>query len=148
MVEWEIVGGDLVESLVEGKLIHLLNSRNIKVTRSYTNEKGSYYKDGKKYDYENDIVAKNGSEVVFVEIKTNLKVEDVETFLYKLVHVVKEISDYSDKRIFGAVAFLKASEDSHKFASKKGLFVIKATGDSSWIMNADILNQKIFLFNF
>ena len=139
--------GELIEELIEGKLIQLLNHRNIKVTSSYKNEKGSYKDGDSTVEYENDIVARNGKEVVVVEVKTHLKKDDVDNFLEKLKNKLNKIPSYKDNKIFGAVAFLKKSDSSDVYASKNGLFVIKATGDSAWILNKEEFKPQNFANN-
>lgn len=129
--------GHFVEILLAGNLIDNLNNRNIKVTKNYKREKGFYEKSGIKKQYELDIVAKNGNEIVIVEVKTKLKKEDVENFIKKLKTVVIEIPDYKDKKIYGAVAYLDYETDVDFFASDKGLFVIESTGNSSKITNTE-----------
>ncbi len=42
----------------------------------------------------------------------------------------------------GAMAYLKQNEQSEKFAQSKGIFTIKATGDSAFITNKDDFKPK------
>ena len=67
----------LMESLVEGDLVGLLQAQGIAVERTCTNVKGG--RDGCHYEF--DILAVNGEEVVVVEVKTTLRAEDVTQFL-------------------------------------------------------------------
>ena len=64
--------GKLMESLVEGDLVRLLNQRSIAVDHTITNAKKNYGERRWKFD----ILAVNGEEVVVVEVKTTLKVDD------------------------------------------------------------------------
>ncbi|MFA5513191.1 MAG: hypothetical protein WC313_12150, partial [Candidatus Kapaibacterium sp.] len=48
--------GELVESLVEGKLLNLLNNRGIKVNQTFCRSRAYY--DNKEYEF--DIIAGNG----------------------------------------------------------------------------------------
>lgn len=129
--------GHFVETLLGGNLIDNLNNHGIKVTKNYKREKGFYEKSGIKKQYEFDIVAKNGDEVVIVEVKTKLRNDDIEKFINKLKTEATEISDYKDKKIYGAVAYLDYETGADIFASSKGLFVIEATGNSSKIVNIE-----------
>ena len=72
--------GKLVESLVEGDVIPILNLRGIEVTDTLRRRSGR--RDG--IDYEFDIIAINGSEIVIIEVKTTLRPEDVRDFVKKL----------------------------------------------------------------
>lgn len=135
--------GSLVESLVEGKIITLLQSRGIKVINTFTRATGFYWveEDGvrRKRNREIDIIASNGSEVVAVEVKTTLRKGDIKYFLNTLKDFRKYFYRYKTETIYGAIAYLKSKKEISDFAEKEGLFVIRATGDS-----ASLINQKDF----
>jgi len=132
--------GKLIESLVEGDLIRLLNERGIEVRNTSERSKGSY----QGISYEFDIIAENGEEVVFVEVKTTLKPAHVEEFIDKLRQVKRWYPRYRDNRVIGAMAYLKAHAGSEKMAENKGLFVIRATGSSASIINPPGFKPKVF----
>ena len=132
--------GKLIESLVEGDLLRLLNERGIYVRDTSLRRKGSH----NGHNYEFDIIAHNGKEVVIVEVKTTLRVSHVKHFLKKLQSIKKWILEYENFKIYGAVAFLTAEEASDLFAEKNGLFMIKATGDSASIINKNDFVPYVF----
>ncbi|MBM2815902.1 MAG: hypothetical protein HW421_2664 [Ignavibacteria bacterium] len=132
--------GKLIESLIEGDLIKLLNLRGIKVQNLSTRIK--IFKNNRQYEF--DIIAENGTEVVIVEVKTNLKVKNVKDFLITLNEIKTILPRYKDNIIIGAMAFLKSDERSEIFASSKGLFTIRSTGNSSSITNAKDFLPKYF----
>lgn len=123
--------GKLMESLVEGDLTHLLNTRGIAVNHNQTRCKGCYQ--GQNYEF--DIIAVNGSEVVVVEVKTSLKPEHVKQFISNLKHIKQWMTEYADKQIYGAVAWLREDSQASMMAQKQGLFSIRATGNSASIVN-------------
>jgi Holliday junction resolvase len=123
--------GKLMESLVDGNLTRLLQERGIDIQTTSQRVK-SFYK-GKQIEI--DILAKNGMDVVAVEVKTTLKVEHVKDFIKELKIFKKAFSEYKDKNVFGAMAFLRVEEEADKYAYKQGLFVIKATVESARIVN-------------
>lgn len=125
--------GKLVESLVEGDLIRLLNARNIPVNQTIERAKGCF--DGENYEY--DIIAVNGDEIVVVEVKTTLRNEDVVDFKKQLVKLKQRMPRYADCKVYGAMAYLKADGKADVQAEKKGFFVIRATGNSACITNAE-----------
>ena len=132
--------GKLMESLVEGDLIGLLTGCGIAVhsihPRVYGRRNGTHY--------EFDIVAGNGDEVVVVEVKTTLKSEQVTEFLEKLQRFTVYEPLYQGKRIYGAVAYLKADSSVTLYAERQGLFVIRATGSSASIVNDDEFVPRVF----
>ena len=125
--------GKLMESLVEGDLVKLLNQRGIAVDHTITNAKKNY---GERR-WEFDILALNGEEVVVVEVKTTLKVDDVDYFVERLQDFPELMPELADRRIYGAVAYLKADGSVTVYAGRQGLYVVRATGSSASITNAD-----------
>lgn len=143
--EW----GRLVESLVQGKLLRLLNKKGIQLKRISSNEKGmmSYIdeKGAQREQYcEIDIIAKNGTEIVAVEVKSTLGIKEVNHFLGILRKFTQLLPEYKGKKVYGAVAYLKMNEGADVYAEKKGLFVIRATGDSASITNKESFKPKVF----
>lgn len=132
--------GKLMESLVEGDLLNLLQARGIKVRDMYTRRKGNYQ--GTSYEF--DIIAHNGGEIVVVEIKTTLRVGHVKKFIKRLEKIKTWLPEYKDLKIYGAIAFLKTEEESDTFALSKKLFVIRATGDSASITNPIDFKPRAF----
>ena len=132
--------GKLMESLVEGDLVPLLQKRNIPVTHTLTGLKGRH--NGEHVEY--DILAENGEEVVVVEVKTTLRPEDVTHFLQQLGKFTTYRPLYKARKIHGAVAFLKADKSVQVHAERQGLFVIRATGSSASIVNDDEFVPRVF----
>ncbi len=132
--------GKLMESLVEGDLIRILQERGINVTNTYTRRKGN--KNGKSFEF--DIVAHDTTELVILEVKTTLRARYVKDFLDKMDQVKELLPEYQDYRIMGGVAFLRAEEHSAVMAEKRGLFVIRATGDSAALVNKPDFVPKVY----
>ncbi len=140
MNESETRWGKFVEALVEGKLIEMMNERGIPVNLTLMRIKRKYEDD----DYEIDILAKNGKEIVVVEVKTTLGIEDVRHFIDKLKIFKTVIPEYSDNIIYGAVAFIQQDSEAQKYAAKKGLLVIKAVGEGAKIINRSNFKPKVW----
>ena len=141
--------GKLMESLVEGDLIKLLNQKGINIKDTLKNQVGEMrYTDEHGIEREKpceiDIIAKNGEEVVVVEVKTTLRVEDVDKLLDILPNFTRYLPQYSGKKVYGAVAYLQAKASSEIYAERKGLFVIRATGSSASIINGKGFKAKVF----
>ena len=132
--------GKLMESLVEGDLVPLLNDRGIAVESTHERRKGR--RNGEHFEF--DILAVNRRDVVVVEVKTTLRSEDVTRFLAKLPTFTDLAREYRGKRILGAVAYLKSDGDVRTYAERKGLFVIRATGSSASIVNAENFEPRSF----
>ena len=132
--------GKLVESLVKGDLIKLLNERGIEVRNTMERVEGNV--DGENFEY--DIIAENGKEVVIVEVKTTLRVADINNFHRKIWKAKQYLPRYKDNVIYGALAFITADGSSDEMAEKMGFFVIRATGNSSSIINKKDFKPKAF----
>ena len=132
--------GALIESLVTGQLVDLLKARGMKVNRIAQIDSFEY--DGRQYEF--DAIVINSVEVVVVEVKTTLTVQAVDYLIDKLNSFKKLCPEYSDKVVYGAVAYLKTKGSANIYSEKNGLFVIKATGDSASITNEENFKPKKF----
>ena len=132
--------GKLVESLVEGDLIKLLTERGIQVESVIQRRKGQ--KEGQNYEF--DLIAVNSQEIVIVEVKTTLRTKDVSDFQKKLKKAKTFMSEYKNMTVYGAVAFISSEGASDQMAENQGLFVIRATGSSSAIVNKEDFKPKAF----
>ena len=132
--------GALIESLVEGDLVNLLQGWNIPVRHTHSHSHGR--RNGEHFEF--DILAVNGEQVVVVEVKTTLRPEDVNHFTGKLAKFTVYAPEYKGKTIYGAVAYLKTSESAPVHAERQGLFVIRATGNSASIVNDEQFQPRAF----
>lgn len=130
--------GKFIETLIEGDLVNLLNRRGIEVQNTATRVKGKY--EGRQFEI--DIIAENGDDVVVVEVKSTLKVDKVKEFTDKLSQIKEMLPKYKNNNIIGAIAYLTSDEGSDKLAERSGLLVIKATGNSASIINAEDFTPK------
>ena len=132
--------GRLMETLVDGELVRHLNQRNIEVTG--TTGRSKRFWNGKEYEF--DSIAINGDEVVVVEVKTILGPEEVKHFLGKLKDFKHVAHEYKNKIIYGLVAYLQVDAKADQYAEKQGLFVVRATGNSSSLLNSENFIPKKF----
>lgn len=132
--------GKLMESLVEGDLVQLLRARGIDIHQTTERIRGS--RNGHNFEF--DIIAHNGNEIVVVEVKTTLRVNYVKQFLQKLEQVKTFLPVYKNFHVYGAIAYLKAEENSDRFAEKERLFVIRATRNSASIVNTEDFIPRTF----
>lgn len=133
--------GRLMESLVAGDLVRLMRERNVDVERMVLPRKN---RRRNAENYQVDIVAVNGREVVVVEVKTTLRPEHVGRFGSKLERFKDWWPEYRDRRVYGALAYLESWDDVTTHAERQGFFVIRATGDSASIINAENFEPRVF----
>ena len=137
--------GRLIEALVEGKMLELLQARGINVEQICPNSQVcKRNKDGSVQSKEFDLIAVNGKEVVATEVKTVLTIKTVDDF----IEVAKDFKAYfpylKDKIWYAAVAGLKMEDEAATYAEKQGLFVIRAVGDSARLINKKSFKPKVF----
>jgi len=123
--------GKLVESLANGSVLRLLKDAGVQVY--YTSERVSGCTQGENFEF--DILAYNGDQIVAIEVKTTLKPSDVKAWLKKLGKFKTYLPGYANKQVMGGVAFLRADAGSEIQALNAGLFVIKALNDSAILLN-------------
>ena len=70
-----------------------------------------------------------------VEVKTTLKPNDAKKFITKLNQLKGWMPRYAHNRIYGAMAWLTADAGADAMVLNRGLFSIRATGDSAQILN-------------
>ena len=123
--------GRFVEGLVEPAVVDLFQQRGIDVKevhpRTYTKRQG--------YAMEIDILAIDDTELVLVECKSRLSKDDVDEFIEKLTHFKQSFPHYQNYKAYGAVAGIEVNEGIDRYAYKKGLFVIKPSGETVAIIN-------------
>ncbi len=128
--------GKMVEALVEPSALQLFQDRGIDV--HYTYRRVEAQLNGRQMEL--DLLLENSDEVVVIEVKSNLRVGDVNEFLETLTIFPEFFPRYREYKIYGGVAGLMFSEESNKYAYRKGLFVLSATGDGI----AQIQNDMTF----
>jgi hypothetical protein len=95
--------------------------------------------------YEIDFLAVNGEYAVVVEVKTTLRKDDIEEHLERMKKIqAYPMSNLQDKKIFGAIAAMVASEEVCKYAIKKGFFVLLQSGENMKISNTDTFKPTIW----
>nr|VFJ88796.1 MAG: hypothetical protein BECKLFY1418B_GA0070995_101215 [Candidatus Kentron sp. LFY]VFJ90114.1 MAG: hypothetical protein BECKLFY1418A_GA0070994_101016 [Candidatus Kentron sp. LFY] len=132
--------GRLIESLVSGSLIGIFNRKGIPVDDISTRVRGS--RQGHSYEF--DIIAHNGREIIIVEVKTTLRPDDVREFMGKLDNAKTWMPRYQDSVIYGAMAWLQTNAGAERMAENRGLFSIRAVGDSASLTNDADFKPRAF----
>jgi hypothetical protein len=98
--------------------------------------------------YEVDILVANSNVAVALEVKNTLRQRDVEDHLERLEKMKRyPLKVIRDTDLYGAVAGMVVKKEVEDFATKKGLFVIKPSGDSAEISNAGVVKPKVWHTN-
>jgi hypothetical protein len=78
-----------------------------------------------------DMLLENGDYAMPVEIKPELKAEDVDEYVERIEEVRKDLDKRGDRRkLVGAAAGMAVSGKVREYAQRKGLYVLVQSGDS------------------
>jgi hypothetical protein len=86
----------------------------------------------------------NDGDVVAIECKSNLSIDDINEHLERLEKLKRVLPAYINKNLMGAVTGMVIPENVAQYAYKKGLFVIGQTGEQLFIRNDDKFKAKIW----
>lgn len=128
--------GCMMETLVSPAAVRLFRDRGIPI--QHIHQRTVSQRNGRTLEL--DMMLVNGDEVVVVEVKTRFKVADVNDFLADLAEFPDFFPRYANNRIYGAVAGLEMVEEADPYAYRRGLFVLKLSGDGL----IDIANDAAF----
>ena len=122
--------GELAEHLVTPGIVEKFNDLGYEFTR---HSRDTEFKDPKtgRNVAEVDIFLENGDIVIAVEVKTNLRTEDVNNHISRM-EVLRRLADArSDSRTYrGAVAGAILTNQTRAYAHDAGLYVIEQSGDT------------------
>ncbi|MDB9403088.1 DUF3782 domain-containing protein [Microcystis aeruginosa CS-1036] len=123
--------GRFVEELVEPAVLRLFQEKGIDIKEVYP--RARVKRQG--IAMEIDILGVDDTDLVVVECKSRLSQDDVDEFIEKLTRFKIAFPHYKNYRAYGAVAGIEINEGIDRYAYKKGLFVIKPSGDTVAIIN-------------
>ena len=76
------------------------------------------------------IMVSTTSDVVVVNVETDLKHNDVDDFLKQMENFKERFREFKDKTVYVAVAAIKFDGSSDIYAKKNGVFVLRANSES------------------
>ncbi len=133
--------GKMMEALVKPDALRLFKERGITV--NYCMPRVEAHVGGRNMEI--DLLLENGREVVVLEVKTTLKVDDVKEFLAEeLGEFLTFFPRYQGYKIYGGVAALDVDHGADKFAYRNGLFVLLVAGGVVQIKNDEKFIPKMF----
>jgi hypothetical protein len=123
--------GDFVEEMVRPASVRLFREQEIDVHEVHRGVEAS--RGGE--DIEIDLLVVNTRDVVAVECKSSLSIDDVNQHLTTLAKFKRMLPSYAKKNVMGAVAAMTLPDNVARYAYRKGLFVISQSGDHLMIRN-------------
>ena len=130
--------GKLIEALIAPGALKQFQEKGIPVVD--TAQRVKTKRNGEAMEI--DILATNTDSVVVLEVKTTLKVGDVNEFLEeRLSRFLEFFPRYRGMKVYGAVAGVNIVEQANRYAYKNGLFVLTLSGEGT----VAILNDEKFI---
>ncbi len=120
-VQW----GRMMEALVKPAALQLFRDRGIDVHHTYQRLESRI----NGHTMELDIVLENDRDSVVIEVKSLVRVEDIDDLLQDLKDIMSFFTRYAGRRVYAAIAGLEYAEGADRYAYRKGLFVLGLTGD-------------------
>ena len=132
--------GEFVEEAVRPAAVKLFRERGIDVHEVHQNVTAK--RDGDALEI--DLLVVNNNDVIAIECKSNLSIDDVKDHLKRLEKIKRLLPDHKEKRISGAVAGMVISENVAVYAIKNGLYVIGQNGDHLELQNEAKFVAKVW----
>ena len=123
--------GEFIEEMVRPAAVRLFQDRGIEVHEVYRGV--TAHRNGDQLEI--DLLVINDIEMIAIECKSNLSVDDVNDHLNRLSKLKKLLPKYSNMRVMGAIAAMVLPDDVARYAYRQGLFVLSQSGDTIIIRN-------------
>ena len=123
--------GEFIEEAVRPAAVRLFRERGIEVHEVHQNVSSQRGEEG----IEVDLLVVDDTDVVAIECKSNLKLDDVRDHLARLAKLKRLLPTYMDRRVMGALAAMVIPANVASHAYREGLFVIGQNGEQLEIRN-------------
>lgn len=132
--------GDFIEEAVRPAAVRLFQERGIAVHEVHQNIRSQRGDEG----LELDLLVVNDQDVVAIECKSNLGLDDVNEHLQRLEKLKRLLPSYANSRVMGAVAAMVIPSNVAQYAFRKGLYVIGQNGDHLEIRNDPTFAARVY----
>ena len=91
-----------------------------------------------------DVWVESLTEIVAIEVKSDLKIQNVKHFLEVLAKFKEVFTRLQNYKVYGAVAGIRIDEKANEYATQEGLYLIEPAGDSVIIANSQNLKRRVW----
>lgn len=123
--------GDFVEEMVRPAAVRLFRECGIDVHEVHQNVIAR--RDGEGIEV--DLLVVNDTDVVAIECKSSLSIDDVKAHINRLEKLKRLLPAYAGKRVMGAVTGMVLPDNVADYANSQGLYVIAQTGGHLAVRN-------------
>ena len=126
--------GDIAEAMLVGDVAETLQTINsLQLKSTHFNVKRT---NGNAIECEIDALLVGQDSIVVMEAKSTLTTSKIEKFIDSRLNRFTELfPDFANKKIYGAVGYLKAEDNAIKLAIKEGLLVVRSSLQVKEIIN-------------
>ena len=89
-----------------------------------------------------DTILCNTTVAVVTEVKTTCRPDDIDHFLKQMERFKTVFHEFANKTVYVAIAAIRYDGFSDRYAQKKGLFVIKTTGDGIFSIDEPVHRRE------
>ena len=129
--------GRMIEELAKPAALKLFKEIGIKIDHVFQEPR---HRKEEGRELEADVILVNTTDVVVVEVKSTLHIEDVDHFLEQMAFFKDLFREFKDRTVYVAVAAMKFAESSDIYARKKGVFVLHANGE--YVLSLDNVPEE------
>ena len=130
--------GDYIEDAVRPAAVRLFRDRGIEVHEVHQHISAQRGDEG----IEVDLLVVNDTDVIAIECKSLLSVDDVNEHRQRLDKFKRLLPTYAHKRVLGAVTAMVIPDNVAHYAYRQGFFVIGQSGEQLVIRNDDRFRPK------
>lgn len=132
--------GELMEALVEGRVVPLFREVGLDVERAYRRVKSIALDEWREYD----VVAVGPEDAVVVEVKTTLRPRDAARLTDRIRDFREWRPDLARPRVWGALGYLSANPEAVRAAEAAGFYVIRVVSTTAAIVNSEGFEPRVF----
>jgi len=132
--------GDFIEEMVYPAAVRLFQERGIDVHEVHRNVNST--RDGEGIEV--DLLVVNNTDIIAIECKSTLSIDDVNEHLNRLGKLKRLLPDYSNKKVMGAVTAMIIPDNVAQYAYRQGLYVIGQTGNQLVVRNDSKFKAKFW----
>ena len=132
--------GDFVEEMVRPAAVRLFREQGIDVHEVHRGVSSKRNGEG----IEVDLLVVNDNDVVAIECKSTLSIDDVNEHVIRLEKLKRLLPRFADSRVMGAVTGMVIPDNVAAYAYKQGFYVIAQSGDHLLIRNGENFSPRVW----
>jgi hypothetical protein len=132
--------GEFVEHMVKPGAVRLFREWGLDVHQVFSEA----FADREGESIEVDLVVVIAGSVVAIECKSKLTESDVKEHVKRLGKFKRMFPQWTNHKLYGAVATMVLSDSVAQYAEKQGIFIIAQTGETVTISNAKGFTPRSF----